>query len=99
MWKNVFLWLWKIKRGTSSLHREMERSSKKFAWGEAKVSITTLDDSIDGLEVKNVRLKENIKELETALMPLPIFASPLTMINTTTSGTKFKGSSILLIVV
>jgi hypothetical protein len=29
-------------------------------------------------------------------MPLPIFSIPLTMINPTISGTKFKGSSILL---
>jgi hypothetical protein len=54
-----------------------------------------LDDSIDGFEAENVRLKERIKELETAFMPLPILASPLTMINPTTSGTKFKGSSSL----
>ena len=34
-----------------------------------------LDDSIDGLEAEDANLKENIKELETALMPLPILAS------------------------
>jgi hypothetical protein len=58
-----------------------------------------LDDSIDGLEADNARLKEKIKELETALMPLPILASPLTMIKPITSGTKFNGSSSLLMVV
>jgi hypothetical protein len=31
-----------------------------------------LDDSIDGLEAENAKLKERIRELETSLMPLPI---------------------------
>jgi len=52
-----------------------------------------LDDPIHGLEVENDSLKENIKELENVLMPLPILASPLTMIKPTTPGIKFKGSS------
>ena len=55
-----------------------------------------LDDSIDGLEAKNAKLKEKIKELETDLMPLPIMASPLTMVKPTTPGIKLKGSSIFL---
>jgi hypothetical protein len=55
-----------------------------------------LDDSIDGLEAENANLKEKIKELETALMPLPILASPLTMIKPTTPGIKLKGSSSFL---
>jgi hypothetical protein len=51
-----------------------------------------LNDSIDGLEAKNAKLKEKIKELETSLMPLLILASPLTMVKlTTSSSTKFKG--------
>jgi hypothetical protein len=40
MWKNVFFWLWKVQKGTSSLHREMERPSKQVAWGEAKFVVT-----------------------------------------------------------
>jgi hypothetical protein len=43
-----------------------------------------LDDSIDGLEDENDKLKERIIELETSLMPLPIMASPLTMVNPST---------------
>jgi hypothetical protein len=58
-----------------------------------------LDDSIDGLEAENVKLKEKIKELETALMPLPILASLLTMVKPTTPCIKLKGSSSLLTVV
>jgi hypothetical protein len=40
MWKNMIFWLWEVKKGTSSLHREMEMPSKQFSWGEAKFSIT-----------------------------------------------------------
>jgi hypothetical protein len=40
MWKTVFFFLWKVKRGTLSLHREMERPSKQVAWGEGNVSLT-----------------------------------------------------------
>jgi hypothetical protein len=36
----MIFWLWEVQKGTSSLHREMERPSKKFAWGEEKNSIT-----------------------------------------------------------
>jgi hypothetical protein len=39
-----------------------------------------LDDSIGGLEVENAKLKERVKELEEALMLLPVLASPLEMI-------------------
>jgi hypothetical protein len=40
MWKNVLFWLCKVKKGTSSLHKKMERPSKQVAWGEVKLSIT-----------------------------------------------------------
>jgi hypothetical protein len=55
-----------------------------------------LDDSIDGLEAENAKLKERIKELENALMPLPILESPLSMVKPTTPTIKLKGSSSLL---
>jgi hypothetical protein len=40
MWKNVFFWLWKVQKGTSSLHMEMEMPSNKVPWGEAKFDVT-----------------------------------------------------------
>jgi hypothetical protein len=55
-----------------------------------------LDNSIGGLEAENVKLKERIKELEEALMPLPVLASPLAIIGPTTPATKLKGSASLL---
>jgi hypothetical protein len=56
----------------------------------------SLDNSIEGLEAENVKLKERIKELEEALMPLPVLASPLEMIGPTTPVENLKGSKILL---
>jgi hypothetical protein len=55
-----------------------------------------LDDSIGGLEAKNTKLKERIKELEDTLMPLPLLSSPLTIVRPTTPTAKLKGSSSLL---
>jgi hypothetical protein len=40
--KCVFLAL-ECEKGTSSLHREMKRPSKKVAWGEEKLAIKMLD--------------------------------------------------------
>ena len=37
--------------------------------------------------------------METTLMPLPILASPLTMVKSTTPALKLKGSSSLLTIV
>jgi hypothetical protein len=58
-----------------------------------------LDDSIDGLEAKNTKLKERIGELENSLMPLPILTSSLSMVKPTTPSIKLRGYSSLLIVV
>jgi hypothetical protein len=55
-----------------------------------------LDESIGGLEAENTKLKERIKELEDALMPLPLLSSPLTIVRPTTPIVKLKGSSSLL---
>jgi hypothetical protein len=55
-----------------------------------------LDNSIGSIEADNVRLKERIKELEETLMPLPVLASPLVMIEPRTPATKLKGSANLL---
>jgi hypothetical protein len=55
-----------------------------------------LDDSIDGLETENAKLKERIREFKKSLMPLPILESPLSMVKPTTPAIKLKGSSSLL---
>jgi hypothetical protein len=58
--------------------------------------LDALDNSIGGLEAENIKLKERIKELEDALMPLPLISSPLAIVGPTTPATKLKGSSSLL---
>jgi hypothetical protein len=55
-----------------------------------------LDDSIGGLEAENTKFKERIKELEDALMTLPLLSSPLSIVRPTTPIVKLKGSSSLL---
>jgi hypothetical protein len=55
-----------------------------------------LDDSIDGLEAENDKLKERIREYENSLMPLPILPSPLSMVKPAKPAIKLKGSSSLL---
>jgi hypothetical protein len=55
-----------------------------------------LDDSIGGLEMKNMKLKERMKEMEDTLMPLPLLSSLLTIARPTTPAAKLKGSSSLL---
>jgi hypothetical protein len=55
-----------------------------------------LDDSIGGIEAENVRLKDQVKELEEALIPMPLISSPLAIVMPTTPVAKLKGSSSLL---
>jgi hypothetical protein len=55
-----------------------------------------LDDSIGGLGAESMKLKERIMEMEDTLMPLPLLASPLTIVGPTTPTAKLKGSSSLL---
>jgi hypothetical protein len=50
----------------------------------------SLDNSIDGLEDTNSKLKERIKELENALVSLPILASPFSIVKPTTPAIKLK---------
>ena len=53
MWENMIFSLWEVKKGTSSLYREMERPSEQVAWGEEKLVITTLKRAYS----KNVRVQ------------------------------------------
>jgi hypothetical protein len=55
-----------------------------------------LDDSIGGIEAENARLKDRVKELEEALIPMPLLANPLEISMLATPAAKLKGSSSLL---
>jgi hypothetical protein len=57
-------------------------------------TMDSLDDSIGGLEEENTELKERIREMEDALMSLPLLVSPLSIVKPTTPAIdKLKGSS------
>jgi hypothetical protein len=93
LWKEV---LRKIKKGKSRSEvdlKDMHLSQISRIYREID---DALDDSIGGLATKNTKLKERIRELENALMPLPILASPLSMVKPTTTSIKLKVSSSLL---
>jgi hypothetical protein len=65
-----------------------------------------LKESVCNIEKENLILKEKIKELETTLIPKPLFVEPLTTIQPTLTledvqkaTSKLKGSSSLLLAV
>jgi hypothetical protein len=49
-----------------------------------------LDDSIGGSEAENAKLKDRIKELEEALIPIPLLANPLAITMSATPAAKLK---------
>jgi hypothetical protein len=64
MWKNVFFWLWKVQKGTSSLHMEMERPSNQVVWGEAKFVVTSLCWNVEETNADIIMTYPFIKEVE-----------------------------------
>jgi hypothetical protein len=61
MWENVLFGLWKVQKGTSSLHREMESPSKKVAWGETKF-VVTMFNHISPIGRVTLRVGEAIQQ-------------------------------------
>ena len=58
-----------------------------------------LHDSVRVIEAKNAKLKDQIKELEEALFPIPLLESPSAIampVTPCTPATKIKGSSSFL---
>jgi hypothetical protein len=70
------------------------RSSQIFQLHKA--TRDALDDSIGVIEAENASLKDRVKELEEALIPMPLLASPLAIAMPVTLVAKLKGSSSLL---
>jgi hypothetical protein len=56
------------------------------------VSGDALHDSIGGIEVENTRLKDRVKELEEALIPMPLLVNPLAIAMPATPAANLKGS-------
>jgi hypothetical protein len=59
-------------------------------------TVDALDDSIGGIEAENSRLKDRVKELEEALIPMLLLANTLAIAMPATPVAKLKGSSSLL---
>jgi hypothetical protein len=55
-----------------------------------------LHDSIGGIETENARLKDQIKELEDAFIPMPLLVDPLAIAMPGTPAPNVKASSTLL---
>jgi hypothetical protein len=55
-----------------------------------------LHDSIGGIETENARLKDRIKELEDAFIPMPLLVNPLAIAMPGTPAPNVKASSTLL---
>jgi hypothetical protein len=75
----------KNKKGKSCLEINLWKMWPSQIYQIHRAIGDALDISIGGLEVENVKLKLQIKELEETLMHLPVIASPLAMINTTSN--------------
>ena len=60
------------------------------------VSGEALHDSIGGMETKNARLKNRVKELEDTFNPMPLLVNPLAIAMPGTPAPNVKESSTLL---
>ena len=80
----------KNKRGKSRTEVELKDMRSSQISKIHRATKDALDDFIGGMEAEKTKLKEMIKELEDALMPLPILASPLSMVKPTTPPIKLK---------
>ena len=61
-----------------------------------KASEDALHDSIVDIEAENARLKDSVKELEEALIPMTLLANPLAIAMPATPVANLKVSSNLL---
>jgi hypothetical protein len=86
----------KNKKGTCCLEFNLHNMNPSQISNMHRATGDVVDNSISGLETKNLMLKTRIKELEATLMPLPLFATPFPMVWSTTLVPKSKGSVSLL---
>jgi hypothetical protein len=60
------------------------------------VSGESIHDSIGDIEAENARLKDRVKKLEEALIPMPLLVNPLAIAMPATPAANVKASSTLL---
>ena len=96
--KNLIIEKRDVRNKKGKSHSEINLSNmqpSQISWLH-RATRDALDYSIGGIEAENARLKDRIKELDEALIPIPLLASPLAKIMLSTPTTKLKGSSRLL---
>jgi hypothetical protein len=86
----------KNKKGKYRSEVDLANMQSSQISGLHRATRDALDDSIGVIEAKNARLKDQIKELEEDLIPMPLLASPLAIAMPATPATKLKGSSSFL---
>jgi hypothetical protein len=86
----------KYKKGKSRSEVDLANMWSSQICQLHKVSKDALHDSIGGIEAENARLKDRVKELEEALIPMKLLVNPLEIAMTATPAINLKGSSSLL---
>jgi hypothetical protein len=86
----------KNKKGKSRSEVDLANMRSSQICQLHKASGDALHDSIGGIEAENARLKDRVKELEEALIPMPLLVNPLAIAMPATPATNLKGSSSLL---
>jgi hypothetical protein len=86
----------KNKKGKSRSKVDLVNMWLSHIYQIHKASIDALHDSIGGIESENARLKDRVKELEDALIPMSFLVNPLEIAMPATPVANLKGSSSLL---
>jgi hypothetical protein len=86
----------KNKKGKSRSEVDLANMRLSQIFQLHNASGDALHDSIGGIEVENASLKDQVKELEEALIPMPLLVNPLEIAMHATPATKLKSSSSLL---
>jgi hypothetical protein len=86
----------KNKKGKSRSEVDLVNMRSSQIFGLHRATKDSLGNSIGVIEAEIVRLKDWIKELEEALIPMPLPYSPLAIAMLATPAAKLKGSSSLL---
>ena len=87
-----------IKTKKGKCRSELDLTNmRSFQIGQLQnASGETLHDSIGGIEAENARLKDRVKELEEALIPMPLLVNPFAISMPATPVANLKASSKLL---
>jgi hypothetical protein len=86
----------KNKKGKSRSDVDLANMRPSQIYQLHTASGEALHDSIGGIETENARLKDRVKELEDAFIPMPLLVNPLAIATLGTPVANVKESSTLL---